>query len=138
MNQCQGPGVKSKPAVGGKCGARSEGEGEGMLAIGDGGGDPSKSKWRGSPRRQPLAAVVRALLISAPAPLASTSVLHEDTSGVPKCKGLCRPIFEHKTNSSSGAAGFHLEPGAPTGKSALWLLAAKKIEVPAGGFVFLG
>ena len=20
---------------------------------------------------------------------------HEDTSGVPKCKGLCRPIFEH-------------------------------------------
>ena len=63
---------------------------------------------------------------------------HEDTSGVPKCKGLCRPIFEHKTNSSSGAAGFHLETGAPTGKSALWLFAAKKIEVPAGGVVFLG
>ena len=63
---------------------------------------------------------------------------HEDTSGVPNSKGLCRPIFEHKTNSSSGAAGFHLEAGAPTGKSALWLFAAKKIEVPAGGFVFLG
>ena len=46
MNQCQGPGAKSKPAVGGKCGARSEGEGEGMLAIGDGGGDPSKSKGK--------------------------------------------------------------------------------------------
>ena len=71
-------------------------------------------------------------------PLGQYVRAHEDTSGVPKCKGLCRPIFEHKTNSSSGAAGFHLEPGDPTGKSALWLFAAKRIEVPAGGFVFLG
>ena len=64
---------------------------------------------------------------------------HEDTSGVPKCKGMCRPIFEHKTTSSrGGAAGVHLEPGAPAGKSALWLFSAKKIEVPSGGFVFLG
>ena len=71
-------------------------------------------------------------------PLGQYVGAHEDTSGVPKCKGLCRPIFEHKTNSPSGAAGFHLESGAPTGTSALWLFAAKKIEVPAGGFVFLG
>ena len=63
---------------------------------------------------------------------------HEDTSGLPKCKGLCRPIFEYKTNPSSGGTGYGLVPGAPTGKSALWLFSVKKIEVPAGGFVFLG
>ena len=66
---------------------------------------------------------------------------HEDTSGVPKCKRLCRPIFEHKTsqtNQKGGSVGYGLEPGAPTGKSALWLFSVKKIEVPAGGFVFLG
>ena len=51
---------------------------------------------------------------------------HEDTSGVPKCNGLCWPIFEYKTNSSSGSAGYALVPGAPTGKSALWLLSSKK------------
>ena len=44
---------------------------------------------------------------------------HEDTSGVPKCKGLCRPIFEYTTNQPSGSAGYCLELGAPTGKSAL-------------------
>ena len=66
---------------------------------------------------------------------------HEDTSGVPKCKGLCRPIFEHtasQTNQMGGSAGYFLQPGAPTGKSALWLFSVRRIEVPAGGFVFLG
>ena len=63
---------------------------------------------------------------------------HEDTSGVPKCTGLARPVFECKVNQSTGAgAGYGLVPGAPTGKSALWLFSTKRIEVPAG-FVFLG
>ena len=38
---------------------------------------------------------------------------------VPKCKGLCRPIFEHKTsqtNQKGGSVGYGLEPGAPTGR----------------------
>ena len=62
---------------------------------------------------------------------------HEDTSGVPKCKGLVRPVFEVKASQPNGAAGgtWHLEPGCPPGKSALWLFSLKKIEVPAGGFV---
>ena len=71
---------------------------------------------------------------------------HEDTSGphgVPKFKGLCRPIFEHRTNLSSGSpagstAGSTLVLAAPAGESALWLCSVKKIEVSAGGFVFLG
>ena len=62
----------------------------------------------------------------------------EDTEGVvPQCKGLVRPVFEMKAGpgpqgSPQGAYG--LMPMA----AALWLLALKKIEVPAKGFVFLG
>ena len=64
---------------------------------------------------------------------------HADTSGVPKCKDLCRPIFEYKKGESKGnSAAYSLEPGAPTGKSVLWLFSVKKIEVPPGGFVFMG
>ena len=67
---------------------------------------------------------------------------HEDTSGVPKCKGLCRPVFEHKASQEAGAAAgsnsYALMPGAPPGRSALWLFTTKKVEVPAKGFVFLG
>ena len=62
---------------------------------------------------------------------------HENTKGVPQCKGLVQPVFEMKAGpgpqgSPQGAYG--LMPMA----SALWLLASKKIEVPAKGFVFLG
>ena len=64
---------------------------------------------------------------------------HEDTSGVPKCKGLCRPVFEYRKGESKGnSAAYSLEPGAPPGKSPLWLFSVKRIEVPAGGFVFWG
>ena len=62
---------------------------------------------------------------------------HEDTTAVPQCKGLVRPVFEMKAGPGP--------PGSPRGAyglmpmaSALWLLASKKIEVPAKGFVFLG
>ena len=122
LNQCQGPGVKSKPAVGGKCGARSEGEGEGMLAIGGGGGDPSKSQWRGSPRRQPLAAVVRALLISAPAPLASTCVHMRTQAVCPNARACVGPSLNIKLIRPVAQRAF----------------VSKKIEVSARGFVFLG
>ena len=76
---------------------------------------------------------------------------YEDVSGVPKCTGLVRPVFEMKpvqqaqnagsSSSSSSPApgsGYVLQPGAPPGHSALWLATSKKIEVPANGFVFLG
>ena len=72
-------------------------------------------------------------------------------SGVPKCTGLVRPVFEMKpvqqqaqnaggssNSSSSSGSGYVLQPGAPPGHSALWLATSKKIEVPANGFVFLG
>ena len=61
---------------------------------------------------------------------------HEDTTGVPKCKGLARPVFEMKAQASQGA--YALMPGASPGRSALWLFTTKKIEVPGKGFVFLG
>ena len=60
---------------------------------------------------------------------------HEDTSGLPKCLGLARPVFEYKTNQASPEL---LQPGAPPGKSSCWLFSTKKIEVLAGGFTFLG
>ena len=52
-------------------------------------------------------------------------------------------MFEHRTNLSSGSpagstAGSTLVLAAPAGESALWLCSVKKIEVSAGGFVFLG
>ena len=63
---------------------------------------------------------------------------HEDTSGVPKCKGLVRPVFEVEAMQSTGAgAGYGLVPGAAPGKSMLWLLSTKKIEVLAGVLCFL-
>ena len=62
---------------------------------------------------------------------------HEDTTGVPKCKGLARPVFEMKASQASQGA-YTLMPGAPQGRSALWLFTTKKIEVPGKGFVFLG
>ena len=55
MNVCQGPGVKSKPAVGGKGGARSEGEGEGMLQLATEAATPAKAR-----ASQPLAAKAEA------------------------------------------------------------------------------
>ena len=36
--------------------------------------------------------------------------LHEDTTGVPKCKGLARPVSEMKAPASQGA--YALMPGA--------------------------
>ena len=62
---------------------------------------------------------------------------HEDTTGVPKCKGLARPVFEMKASQASQGA-YALMPGASPGRSALWLFTTKKIEVPGKGFVFLG
>jgi hypothetical protein len=69
---------------------------------------------------------------------------HEDTQGVPKCMGLVRPVFEMKPGQPSGAhpaapgTTYVLQPGAPTGHSALWLFTSQKIELPAGAFVCLG
>ena len=61
----------------------------------------------------------------------------EDTTGVPECKGLARPVFEMKAQASAPGA-YALMPGAAPGRSALWLFTTKKIEVPGKGFVFLG
>ena len=66
---------------------------------------------------------------------------HEDTTtGVPKCKGLVRPVFEMKASQQQQgqSAGYALMPGAAQGRSALWLFTTKKIEVPGKGFVCLG
>ena len=63
---------------------------------------------------------------------------HEDTTGVPKCKGLARPVFEMKASQASPQGTYALMPGASPGRSALWLFTTKKIEVPGKGFVFLG
>ena len=62
---------------------------------------------------------------------------HEDTTGVPKCKGLARPVFEMKASQASQGA-YALMPGAAPGRSALWLFTTKKSEVPGKGFVFIG
>ena len=62
---------------------------------------------------------------------------HEDTTGVPKCKGLVRPVFEMKASQASQGA-YALMPGAAPGRSPLWLFTSKKIEVPGKGVVFLG
>ena len=62
---------------------------------------------------------------------------HEDTTGVPKCKGLARPVFEMKASQAPPGA-YALMPGAVPGRSALWLFTTKKVEVPGRGFVFLG
>ena len=66
---------------------------------------------------------------------------HEDIAGiagagVPKCKGLVRPVFEMKASQQQQVQA--LMPWAPAGRSALWLFTTKKIEVPGKGFVFLG
>jgi hypothetical protein len=65
---------------------------------------------------------------------------HEDVSGLPKCTGLMRPIFEIKTvtQNSGGRAAYSIQPGASPGLSPLWLFASKKIELGAGAFVALG
>ena len=66
---------------------------------------------------------------------------HEDTTAVPRCKGLVRPVFEMKAGpgpQGSPQGAYTLMPMAGPMASALWLLASKKIEVPAKGFVFLG
>ena len=67
---------------------------------------------------------------------------YEDVSGVPKCTGLVRPVFEMKpvqqAPKESSGSGYVLQLGAPPGHSVLWLATSKKIEVPANGFVFLG
>ena len=63
---------------------------------------------------------------------------HEDTTGVPKCQGLVRPVFEMKASQAPQQGAYALMPGAAPGKSALWLFTTKKIEVPGKGFVFLG
>ena len=62
---------------------------------------------------------------------------HEDTTGVPKCKGLARPVFEMKASQASQGA-YTLMLGAAPGRSALWLFTTKKFEVPGQGFTFLG
>ena len=55
---------------------------------------------------------------------------HEDTTVVPKCKGLVRPVFEMKASlSSEGPQGaYALMPGAAPGQSALWLFTTKKMR----------
>ena len=64
---------------------------------------------------------------------------HEDTTLVPKCKGLARPVFEMEMKASQQSqGGYALMPVADPGRSALWLFTTKKIEVPGKGFVFLG
>ena len=65
---------------------------------------------------------------------------HEDVSGVPKCTGLVRPIFDMKTvtQNSGFRAAYSIQLGAPPGQSALWLLTSKKIELLVGAFVALG
>ena len=60
---------------------------------------------------------------------------HEDTTGVPKCKGLARPVFEMKASPASQGA-YALMPGASPGRSALWLYTMKKIEIPGKGLCF--
>ena len=64
---------------------------------------------------------------------------HEDATLVPKCKGLARPVcgMEMKASQQS-QGGYALMPVAAPGRSALWLLTGKKIEVPGKGFVCLG
>ena len=61
---------------------------------------------------------------------------HEDTTAVPQCKGLVRPVFEIK--AEPGPPGSPLITYALLPTTALWLLASKDIVVPAKGFVFLG
>ena len=61
---------------------------------------------------------------------------HEDTTTVPKCKGLVRPVFEMKAGSGQQAhQKYTLQPDP---QNALWLFTIKKFEVPGNGFVFLG
>ena len=69
---------------------------------------------------------------------------HDDTSGVPKYTGMVRGVFEVRVKAGSAAASsgnrpeYHIEPGAPPGQSALWILLLKKVEVPANSFVCVG
>ena len=57
---------------------------------------------------------------------------HEDTTGVPKCKGLARPVFEMTcSQASQGSQGaYALMPGAAPGRSALWLFTTKRKRCP--------
>ena len=52
---------------------------------------------------------------------------HEDTIGVPNCKGLARPVFEMKASPVSQGA-YTLMPGASPGRSALWLFTTTKMR----------
>ena len=64
---------------------------------------------------------------------------HEDTTtSVPKCKGLARPVFEMRfpQQQQGQQGGQSLQPYQ--GRSALWIMTVKKIEIPAKGFVLLG
>ena len=67
---------------------------------------------------------------------------HEDTTtSVPKCKGLVRPVFEMRIQQPQQGqqpqpVGHALQPHA--GRSAVWIMTVKKIEIPAKGFVLLG
>ena len=70
---------------------------------------------------------------------------HEDTTeSAPKCSGLVRPVFEMKTlrqpsgGGGAGGSGYVVQPVGAPGQSALWLFTTKKIEIRAGGFIFLG
>ena len=54
---------------------------------------------------------------------------HEDSTGVPKCKGLVRPVFEMTVSQQSQAGAYALMPGAAQGRSAFWLFTTKKVEV---------
>ena len=75
-----------------------------------------------------------------PATLGQFLRSHEDVSTVPTCTGPARPIFEIRTvtENSGGRAVYSIQPGAPSGQSALWLFTSKKIELPLGAFVALG
>ena len=52
---------------------------------------------------------------------------HEDTTGVPKCKGLARPVFEMKAQASAPGA-YMLMPGAAPGRSPLCFLQQRKLR----------
>ena len=63
---------------------------------------------------------------------------HEDTTGVPKCKGLARPVFEMKASQASQGGCIRADAwGRPRAESFV-VVYNEENEVPGKGFVFLG
>ena len=63
---------------------------------------------------------------------------HEGTTGVPKCKGLARPVFEMKASQAPQQGAYALMPGASPGLSAFGCLQRRKLRSQVKGFVFRG